>query len=101
MASQMLDLSIRRSGRRSRLEAYIDILHVIAEGVEKPTHIMYKANLSWTSLQAYLKALVQRGMIIEGGSKGQKKYLLTKGGIDAITHFLRLKDTMNLKGIQA
>ena len=37
--------------RRSRLEIFFDVLAIIARGVSKPTRIMYKTNLSWTSMQ--------------------------------------------------
>ena len=45
-------------GRRSRLEIYIDILECMQRGVESPTNIMYKANLSWIPLQEYLCSLL-------------------------------------------
>jgi hypothetical protein len=33
--------------KRSRLEIYLDVLRIVSQGEKKPTHIMYKANLSW------------------------------------------------------
>jgi predicted transcriptional regulator len=46
--------------RRSRMETFCDILRVIGAGAEKPTHIMYKANLSWTTLEDALATLVNK-----------------------------------------
>lgn len=101
MTRQTLRLSIRELGRRSRLEAYVDVLSVMAEGAEKPTHIMYKANLSWTALLAYLKALTQRGLIVERESGSRRVYLLTREGFQALGQFLKLKEALRLKGIPA
>ena len=48
--------------RRSRMEILIDILKAVAKGNEKPTHIMYKANLSWKRLQEQLDFLLKQDM---------------------------------------
>ncbi|MDH2899530.1 MAG: winged helix-turn-helix domain-containing protein [archaeon] len=48
-------------GRRSRVESYCDVFDAIGSGLEKPTHIMYKANLSWNVLEAHIEKLVRKG----------------------------------------
>ncbi|MGI0091889.1 MAG: winged helix-turn-helix domain-containing protein [Nitrososphaerales archaeon] len=41
--------------RRSRFETKYDILKAIKqEGEARPTHFMYKANVSWTVMQNFL-----------------------------------------------
>ena len=49
--------------KRSRLEVYFDVLKAIGEGVDKPTRIMYKANLSWNTLEDALATLVNREFV--------------------------------------
>ena len=53
--------------RRSRMETLCDIVKAIGAGAEKPTHIMYKANLSWTVMQGYIKELETQGSRIFAG----------------------------------
>ena len=51
--------------RRSQMEIYMDILRAVAEGRRRPTHIMYRANLSWARLRRYLNFLVKQGLLEE------------------------------------
>jgi len=59
------------SGRRSRFEIYVDILNEIMDGVNKPTKIMYGANLSYKPLKEILHSMLDQGLITEnaGSSK--------------------------------
>lgn len=54
-----------RSGYRDRLQIMKDILIVISEcdGGSKKTHIMYRANLSYSLLMRYLKIMLNAGLI--------------------------------------
>ncbi|MEM1556843.1 MAG: winged helix-turn-helix domain-containing protein [Candidatus Bathyarchaeia archaeon] len=49
--------------KRSKLEIYIDVLRIIKSGVNKPTRIMYAANLSWRTLKKVISDLEKRGLI--------------------------------------
>lgn len=49
--------------RRSRLELYLEVLNVIKNGTEKPTRIMYGANLSWTLLKGILSSLEAQDLV--------------------------------------
>ena len=57
--------------RRSHLEIRMDILSSIRSGFDKPTQVMYKANLSWTALKDHLAALEAGGLIksVEYGTR--------------------------------
>lgn len=59
----------------------MDILHSIHDGAEKPTQIMYKANLSWVGLQEHLLGLSQSGLIREVQYGSRRKYELTDKAI--------------------
>jgi predicted transcriptional regulator len=66
--------------RRSRLEIYFAILEVIDREIDKPTRIMYKANLSWNSLQDHLTTLLNGEFIREEIVKNGTRYFITEKG---------------------
>jgi len=56
------------------MEIYIDILKAVAEGKRKPTHIMYRANLSWTRLRKYIDFLISQDLS-PGENHGRRQRL--------------------------
>lgn len=68
--------------RRDRLKIIHDILKVIMDrkGKIKPTHILYRSNLSPQMLNEYLKELIDKNFIIETKELSGKKYSLTNKG---------------------
>ena len=67
--------------RRSPMEMVCDILGVLSEGPTKPTHILYKANMSWKVLSSYLDYLLLKGMVEKHGDEGKRiVYRLTDRG---------------------
>ncbi len=82
--------------RRSRLETYGDILYAVSIGAEKPTHIMYKANLSWVVMKEYLKSLESFGLISCEEVNGNKIYHLSPPGFKVLQQFLDVKDELKL-----
>lgn len=75
--------------RRSRLEIFFDVLAVVERGVQKPTRIMYKTNLSWTSLYDVFATLIEGGFILEEVSPTSKRYSITEKGRNALSYHLR------------
>ena len=53
------------SPRRSQLEIRLNILSIVRSGVDKPTRIMYAANMSWKPVQRILSYLVEQGLLEE------------------------------------
>ena len=80
--------------RRSKLETYIDILNVIAEGVDRPTHIMYKSNVSWIALQQAFNNLMKQGFCIEEDDGNRRKYKLTNKGFSVLEYFAKVKSEL-------
>ena len=70
--------------RRSRLELIFDILLAVQNkgGKIKPTHLMYKSNLSHTMLNEYLQELIKRKFIDEIETSEGKSYTITKAGLE-------------------
>ena len=66
--------------RRSQLEIRMDMLKVVKAGAEKPTQIMYKANLSWVALQTHLTQMIERGLLKWVTEGTRKRYELTLKG---------------------
>jgi len=63
------------------MEMVCDILGVLSEGPTKPTHILYKANMSWKVLSSYLDYLLLKGMVEKHGDEGKRiVYRLTDRG---------------------
>ena len=72
--------------RRSRLDIYFDILQVLDIGINKPTRIMSKANLSWIILQEMFETLILGGFIREENEMGPQRYYLTDKGKNALSY---------------
>ncbi len=77
---------------RSRLEIIGNILGVAKYGVKK-THIMYKANLSYSQLVEYLTSLTERGLLERAdGDEAEKVILQTSHlGIQFLRYFRELE----------
>ena len=72
------------SKKRNKLEIIRDILEVIRNrnGKIKPTHILYKSNLSYAMMDIYLKELIEKQFITEIKLKKGKTYTITEKGIN-------------------
>jgi predicted transcriptional regulator len=77
--------------RRSQMEIYIDILRAVADGKKKPTHIMYRANLSWTRLKRYLDFLMSQDLLDEEINEGATAFSLTTKGKEVIGYFKKIE----------
>ncbi len=78
--------------RRSPMEMVCDILGVLTDGATKPTHILYKANMSWKVLAEYLEYLLGRGMIEREEQGGKRStYRLTERGKSILQLYEGLK----------
>ncbi|MCS7119864.1 MAG: winged helix-turn-helix domain-containing protein [Nitrososphaerota archaeon] len=73
--------------KRSKLEMYLDVLEVISSGVNKPTNIMYRCNLSWIPLKEILQSMVGRGLIREIRMGNKRIYEVTERGLDLLKYF--------------
>jgi predicted transcriptional regulator len=80
--------------RRSELEIKMDVLQVVSQGIDRPTQIMYKANLSWVALQENLKSLVGRAFLREESLGSRRRYELTQTGFEILRTFTKIVETM-------
>ena len=74
--------------KRNRLQVIHDILKVTQDRKNiKPTHIMYKANLSHQMLDEYLTELISKEFIKEEKAKRGKTYSLTDKGFNFLDKY--------------
>ena len=78
------------------METFCDILEAIASGSAKPTHIMYKSNLSWSVMQHYMKSLEAQGLVISSWDQGKRYYHLSNKGFQILKEFLAIREDLNL-----
>lgn len=82
--------------RRSKVETYCDVLYAIGSGAEKPTHIMYKANLSWNVLDDHIAKLVKKGLVVVENESGKRRYHLSDRGFKVLKQFILLRQELDL-----
>ena len=95
------------AARRSRLELIFDILLAIQNkgGKIKPTHLMYKSNLSHKLLNNYLEELIEKELVMieEEFSRKKKKstktVVLTDKGFGFLAEFRRMREFTNAFGL--
>ena len=84
------------STRRSKLDIQLEVLKAVREGVDKPTRIMYAANMSWAPVSKILDRLVDRellSMITNNGGNGSKRrYEITEKGVSVINYLEGAKE---------
>ncbi|MFA6022575.1 MAG: winged helix-turn-helix domain-containing protein [Candidatus Pacearchaeota archaeon] len=88
--------------KRNKLEIIRDILKVIKEkdGRIKPTHILYKSNLSYQMMDEYLKELIAKELIIEKKTNTGKTYSLTPNGNNYLNKYSLVSDFVNSFGLE-
>jgi predicted transcriptional regulator len=81
-------------GRRSRMETLIAILRVVADGSERPTRIMYRANVSWRALSHHLETLIGKQLLTKVTYDNKANYSLTEKGYVILNLYSNLMDEL-------
>ena len=87
--------------RRGKLEIIADILRSIQnkKGNIKPTHLLYKSNLSHAKLKEYVDILMKKEMIEEQVVKGRKMFIMKDQGHKFLLEFERIKEFSDSFGL--
>ena len=90
------------SAHRSKLEITLIVLSLVRDGVDKPTRIMYAANLSWNSVQSILCNLVRQGLLREveliKGKRTLRRYNIVEKGLSVLRYFEEAPALIDVKG---
>jgi predicted transcriptional regulator len=88
--------------RRDRLQVIHDILRVIKDkdGKIKPTHILYKSNLSHQMMDEYLNELIEKKFVIEKKTHNSKTYSLTQKGQDYLSQYKLIVNFVGSFGLE-
>ena len=82
------------AGRRTKLEIIHDMLESVQEkqGRIKPTHLLYKSNLSHKKMTEYLDDLIQKELVQKVDQGGYQYITLTDKGTTFLFEFKRMKE---------
>ncbi|MEA3378299.1 MAG: winged helix-turn-helix domain-containing protein [Nanoarchaeota archaeon] len=88
--------------RRDKLDIISDILKSIQDkgGRIKPTHLLYKSNLSHEGMKRYIDELKTKLMIIEEEDmkKKSKQFLITDKGLQFLQDYRKIREFTNSFG---
>ena len=79
------------------MEVLLDILKAVAEGRQKPTHIMYRANLHWKGLRRHLDLLVEQALLKETFEDETLSFTITPKGKNVLGYFKKLEGNLYYK----
>jgi len=87
--------------RRTKIEIINDILNSIQQkgGRIKPTHLLYKSNLSHKKMMEYVKELIGKQMMEEKEAGSKKLYTITEKGASYIMEFKKIKEFSDSFGL--
>jgi len=87
--------------KRNRLDIVIDMLVSVQEkgGRIKPTHLMYKSNLSHKQLKLYLEDLISKEFVNTHNSNNHEYILITDKGRAFLIKLREIKEFENTFGL--
>jgi predicted transcriptional regulator len=80
--------------KRDRLQIIFDILKAVEDrrGKIKPTHLLYKSNLSHERLKKYIEELSEKSLIAEEATKHGKLFVLTDQGFKFLQDYKKMRE---------
>ncbi|MGB9914359.1 MAG: winged helix-turn-helix domain-containing protein [Candidatus Bathyarchaeales archaeon] len=88
-----MEITDTESKRRDKLHIIAEILEIAKDGTLK-TQIMYKANLSFTQLNEYLKFMLKNELLTKLADKGKMVYAATAKGLDFLQQYRELTELL-------
>ena len=86
--------------RRSRIDVIRDILASVQDRqMIKPTHLLYKSNLSYPKMKEYISELKEKNLIIETYHKNNRVFVITEQGNRFLAELRRIKSFTESFGI--
>lgn len=89
------------SKRRAKVEIIYDMVKSIHDkgGKIKPTHLLYKSNLSHGKMKEYLGELMKQGMVEEFVEKDKKLFRITEKGSNFLIEYSKIKEFSDSFGL--
>lgn len=81
--------------RRGEVQILVDVLTISLNGV-RVTHLMYKANLSYSTLRKYLTATLNQGLISKTSNSGSTVYHTTEKGRALLNNLRTVKEYLTV-----
>ena len=81
------EILAKHYSKRGRLEIYLDIIEAVRKSPQKPTRIMYKANLSWKPFMEILRSLQDQGLIDVAQTGNHTTLKITEKGKNVLKYF--------------
>jgi len=88
--------------KRNKIEIIFDILKAIQnkQGKIKPTHLLYKSNLSYKKMNEYLDDLITKSMVSSVMEKNNKKfYTITETGLTFLQEYKKMREFTDSFGL--
>lgn len=87
--------------RRSKIDIVHDILRAMHDkgGKIKPTHLLYKSNLSHKRMKEYIDELLEKKLILEEKDEEKTIYSITDQGRDFLMNYKKLKEFTDAFGL--
>lgn len=85
--------------RRDKLIIIAEIIDIASKGTSK-THIMFKANLSFSQLNQYLELLIQTELLERSTCGGKEVYRATQRGIEFMEKQCQIVSFLNIDAHQ-
>ncbi|RZD32377.1 MAG: hypothetical protein CXT77_00450 [uncultured DHVE6 group euryarchaeote] len=87
--------------RRTRIDIINDMLLAIVNkgGTIKPTHLLYKSNLSHTLMKEYIRELISKKLIMEQPEKRGKSFRITDKGRQFSREYKKMKEFQESFGL--
>ena len=86
--------------RRSKIHIVYDLLVAAKQkGKIKPTHLLYKGNLSHLRLKEYIDELIQKKLLAKISDDGKTYYKITAQGIKFISDIEKMKEITEAFGL--
>ncbi len=94
-------MSSKPSGYRSKGKIFADILSAVdQDDGAKPTHILYKANLSHDRLTKYLTLLEDSDLLKKTNESDKTEYFITERGRKFLVEFRRMEQFAEAFGLE-
>ncbi|MEK6858120.1 MAG: winged helix-turn-helix domain-containing protein [Nanoarchaeota archaeon] len=90
------------NARRNKLEIIHDILRAVQDkgGIIKPTHLLYKSNLSHQRMKEYVEELKQKNMLREEMQEDDRHmFMLTDQGFEFLANYKKLREFTDMFGL--